>query len=237
MKVKITETKKVTNEVDLILTSEMAKALHKLAEDQRKIEKELQQEVDNWFSYIQPLEDDDLYFKILDEYRTMILSSRWGLNRVKYAADEIVRRAWCRESFYSFEELVGFHKRYVKVKRELYSYLPLWNAELDKGDDGFSDFLDNIQMVSHDLPQRILAGEFNKEDECDGRVDVLKLRREYDRASMATVKPVEAIKDIPNLADYWWDGENANAYYLIARLEKVAPWCAEDMLALTEEEV
>ena len=96
MKVKITETKKVTNEVDLILTSEMAKALHKLAEDQRKIEKELQQEVDNWFSYIQPLEDDDLYFKILDEYRTMILSSRWGLNRVKYAADEIVRRAWCR---------------------------------------------------------------------------------------------------------------------------------------------
>ena len=39
------------------------------------------------------------------------------------------------------------------------------------------------------------------------------------------------------LADYWWNGENYNAFMLIERLEKIAPMYAEDMIELTKEEV
>jgi len=232
MKVKYGVTKKVMEEFDLALDEVVAHTVNKLSEKKKRIEKEIKAYIDGWFDNI-PVLDDNMYENILEEYRTMILTSRWDRERVKHSVDEMVRRALCRESFYTFEQLVGFYKKFASVKKELYSYLPLWNAKLDKGDDSFGDFIDSIQMVHPGLATYILNSDFDGKDDL---VDVKKLKKFYEKAARETACDLNRLS-IPEekLVDFWWNGENYNAFLLIQRLEEIAPHYIDEIVSLTSE--
>jgi len=236
MKVNIKETRTVIEEMTLALDSEVAKEISKLATEKQHIDKELKSYINTWFAAISAMEDDTLYEEILVEYRTLILTSGWEKERVKHAADELVRRAHCMEANYSFEDLVAFYKQFAKIKADLHNYMPLWNAELDKGDDSYGDFIDSIQMVDVNLATYILEGVFL--DKARDLVDVKQLKKFYNKAAKETALELNRLSiSEDKLADYWWNGENYNAFMLIERLEKIAPMYAEDMIELTKEEV
>jgi hypothetical protein len=93
--------------------------------------------------------------------------------------------------------MVRFAKTYEEIKRRLYT--PLFELVEDKGDDSYSDLIDNLPL----LGQKI----FNSVE-----------TKEYGNASLVRSKILQTAliqgKGFTVFREFVWDGENYNAMSL-----------------------
>jgi hypothetical protein len=143
---------------------------------------------------------DNRFFEIIDLYVREILTYRFRLGRtngVKLAAKELFRKALCNEKGYSMDEMVRFAKTYQEIKSRLHT--PLFELVEDKGDDSYSDLIDNLPLLGQKTFNSVEA-------------------KEYGNASLvrSTILQTALIqgKGFTAFREFVWDGENYNAMNL-----------------------
>lgn len=133
---------------------------------------------------------DDRFFEIVKLYVKEIITFRFHYQRsngVEQAAQELFRKARCNEEGYSSEELIRFAKTYEAMKGRLYT--PLFDVIKDKGDDAYSDLIDNLPLLGQKL--------FNALE-----------TKEYGNHSVVYQKIEETTRKTGLFFEFIWNGEN-----------------------------
>ena len=160
-----------------------------------------------------PLLERDKFFHIAAMYREEIVSFKFRLNRsngVKQAAWEIFRCAICENPNYNGEELIQFAKTYDTMKSKLYK--PLFDVVEGKGDDGYSDLLDNLPLVGQELYEAL-----ERKDYGTTRKIQAEIRAELT-GMLANRKKPEMLVD--KMEKFIWNGENYNGMMLMDACKK-----------------
>ena len=186
--------------------------LKTLALAKRAAERAYNQEFDKFWETVQVL-SDKRFFEISSRYLDEILLLRFSYGRtngVEQAAWELFRKALCKEKGYSGDEMIRFAKTYESMKERLYN--PLFDVVKDKGDDSYSDLIDNLPLLGPKLFQAMES-------------------KEYDNATFFRNKVYAVAKMKGELFhgffEFVWNGENHNAMSLLEAARKYL--CADSV--------
>lgn len=86
------------------------------------------------------------------------------------AADEFMRQAAIGQSPYKFEEVVHFALSWRHYKGLAYAGGDKCGFGFDRGDDGYSDLMDAVPLLSQSFNERLQAGNFRDLDEFNNEV-------------------------------------------------------------------
>ena len=116
----------------------------------------------------------------------------------EYAADEFFRQALVGEAKYTLEEATSFAKSYQYYSSVYSKECDRLPFSFDRGDDGFSDLMDNLPLLRKNFSDKVHAGEINSLDEFNA----------------AIINELDALNAPDGFSKFILSGENYNRLHL-----------------------